>query len=179
MAHQIVLAVTFILIAVIALVFAFVISRSGKREEYEPIQKKAYRIRNIYFIVLFLFLTGALVVTIQRLPYDKPAHAAAETYVIKAEGSQFVWEMSSNQVKVNQLVEFQVTSADVNHGFGIYNKDMKLIAQTQAMPDYTNKLYYTFTEPGEYQILCMEYCGLAHHYMIGEFEVVAGDGEGA
>ena len=177
MAHQIVLAVSMILIAVIALVFAFVISRAGKREEYGPIQQRAYRIRNIYFIVLFAFLVGALVFTIRQLPYDRPAHAAAGGYVVEAVGSQFVWELSEDRFKTNQVVEFRVTSADVNHGFGIYDENMKLIAQTQAMPGYTNKLYHIFTEPGKYQILCMEYCGIAHHYMIGEFEVEA-DGEG-
>jgi len=179
MAHQIVLAVSLILIAIVAVAFGFVVSRSGRREEYEPIQKKGYKIRNIYFIALFLILTGALVITIQKLPYDKPAHAAAAAQVVRATGSQFVWELSTAQVKAGELVEFQVMSADVNHGFGIYNKDMILLAQTQAMPGYTNKLYHTFTEPGKYQILCMEYCGLAHHYMIGEIEVVAGNKEGA
>lgn len=179
MAHQVVLALSGILIAIVAAAFGFVVTRSGKREEYEPIQKKGYKIRNIYFIALFLVLAGALVITIQQLPYDKPAHAAEGAQVVKATGSQFVWELSTTQVQAGKLVEFQVMSADVNHGFGIYDDNMLLLAQTQAMPGYTNKLYHTFKEPGKYQILCMEYCGLAHHYMIGEIEVVAGNGEGA
>lgn len=179
MAHQIVLVVSMIFIAVVALAFAFVIMRSGKREEYGPIQRKAYRIRSLYFVVLLVLLIGALVVTIRQLPYDRPAHAAAGGYVVEAVGSQFIWELSEKQFKTNQLVEFRVKSADVNHGFGIYDTNMKLVAQTQAMPGYTNKLYHIFTEPGKYQILCMEYCGLAHHYMIEEIEVIAGDGEGS
>lgn len=179
MAHQAVLAVSLILIAIIAAAFGFVVMRSGKREAYEPIQKRGYKIRNVYFIALFLILAGALAITIQKLPYDKPAHAAAGAQVVRATGSQFVWELSANQVEAGELVEFRVMSADVNHGFGIYDGEMKLIAQTQAMPGYTNKLYHTFAEPGKYRILCMEYCGLAHHYMIGEIEVVAGNKEGA
>jgi heme/copper-type cytochrome/quinol oxidase subunit 2 len=42
-------------------------------------------------------------------------------------------------------VEFQVTSADVNHGFGIYDRSGRLLAQTQAMPGITNRLVYTFS----------------------------------
>jgi cytochrome c oxidase subunit 2 len=33
------------------------------------------------------------------------------------------------------------------------------------MPGYVNKLQVRFAEPGEYEILCLEYCGLAHHGM--------------
>lgn len=81
--------------------------------------------------------------------------------------------MSSKEVKAGQPVEFDVTSKDVNHGFGIYDANMKVVTQTQAMPGYTNKLYYTFTKQGKYKILCLEYCGVAHHYMMTDFEVVS------
>lgn len=180
MAHQTVLQISMIFIALIALIFVFIVFRSGKQEEYAPIQKKGYRIRNVYFIVLVLFLATAFTVSITQLPYDKPtALQTGDPIVIQAVGSQFQWQLSSNKIEANKLVEFDVTSKDVNHGFGIYDVDMKLIAQTQAMPGYTNKLYQTFTKPGKYKILCMEYCGLAHHYMIGEFEVVSKDKGGS
>ena len=65
-----------------------------------------------------------------------------------------------------------VTSADVNHGFGIYDADLRLVAQTQAMPGYTNRLRHTFAAEGTYRVLCMEYCGLVHHNMITEIKVV-------
>jgi cytochrome c oxidase subunit 2 len=70
-----------------------------------------------------------------------------------------------------KLVKFEVTAKDVNHNFAIYNSAGKLIAQVQAMPDYTNDLYYTFDEPGRYYVLCLEYCGIAHHSMSVEFDV--------
>jgi cytochrome c oxidase subunit 2 len=70
-------------------------------------------------------------------------------------------------------VVFRVTGADVNHGFGVYNENLELVTQVQAMPGYTNKLVYTFDQPGKYRILCLEYCGLAHHAMMGELNVKA------
>jgi cytochrome c oxidase subunit 2 len=48
---------------------------------------------------------------------------------------------------------------------------MRIVAQTQAMPGYTNILRYTFSQPGTYQVLCLEFCGLAHHDMKAEIAV--------
>ena len=76
-------------------------------------------------------------------------------------------------MSVGEPVEFRVTSADVNHGFGIYDESLRLLAQTQAMPGYTNRLRFTFQKPGKYRILCLEYCGLGHHEMPAEISVVA------
>ena len=69
------------------------------------------------------------------------------------------------------MVECRITAEDVNHGFAIYDPSMRIIAQAQAMPGYVNVLRHTFSEPGTYKILCLEYCGLSHHEMAAEFTV--------
>jgi cytochrome c oxidase subunit 2 len=69
------------------------------------------------------------------------------------------------------LIEFRVTSLDVNHGFGLYGPDGRLVAQTQAMPGYVNRLRVRLDRPRAYLILCLEYCGLAHHAMRAEVTV--------
>ena len=79
--------------------------------------------------------------------------------LLQAEGAALV-------LPAGQAVEFQVTAEDVNHGFGIYNEAGQIVAQTQPMPGYVNNLVHTFKAAGNYQILCMEYCGLAHHTMV-------------
>ena len=48
---------------------------------------------------------------------------------------------------------------------------MQMVAQTQAMPGYVNRLQYTFATPGTYHILCLEYCGLVHHAMMTDLVV--------
>ena len=85
--------------------------------------------------------------------------------------------MSPAQVRASAPVEFQVTSADVNHGFAIYDEELRLVAQVQAMPGYLNRLRYSFPKAGKYVILCLEYCGRAHHMMKAELEVT-GEAEG-
>ena len=46
-----------------------------------------------------------------------------------------------------------------------------LLAQTQAMPGYMNRMRITFDQPGTYTVLCLEFCGMSHHRMRGVVEV--------
>ncbi len=66
---------------------------------------------------------------------------------------------------------FNVSAADVTHGLGVYDENLRLLGQTQAMPGYENSLKITFDQPGKYKLMCMEYCGLVHHAMISDFTV--------
>lgn len=174
MSQQIAWQVSLVLMALVAFGFAFVAIKSGRRaEDYTPLQKQAYRLRVRLFWMLVALLGPVMLYTLVDLPYgaSRTGNNAAPVQVIEATGYQWRWELSSGQVALNQPVEFRVTSADVNHGFGIYDTDMHLVAQTQAMPGYTNTLRHTFTKEGTYMILCMEYCGLAHHNMMSEIKV--------
>jgi cytochrome c oxidase subunit 2 len=176
MYQQAAMLISIVLIVFIILVFGFVVLNSDRRQEYELIQKKAYRIRTGFFAAVITIMLLATVVTLRDLPFERPAHAE-DRVVVQVVSRQFAFELSQDQFQVDQPIEFQVTSKDVNHGFGIYDEDLNLIAQTQAMPEYTNSIHYTFTEPGIYQILCMEYCGIAHHVMIKEIKIVSAQTE--
>ena len=107
------------------------------------------------------------------LPYTASRDRLAGAQVVHVTGHQWRWEISPTRVVAGAPVEFRVTGADVNHGFGIYDARLRLLAQTQAMPGYTNVLYHSFEAPGVYRILCLEYCGLVHHGMVAELLVVA------
>jgi cytochrome c oxidase subunit 2 len=113
--------------------------------------------------------------TLWEWPVAGHAFAAPKPdVVIRATGHQFRWQLDQDSVRVGELVEFQLTSSDVNHGFALYQGKNRLVAQTQAMPGYVNKLQVRFTEPGEYEVLCLEYCGVAHHNMRAVVKVRAG-----
>ncbi len=98
--------------------------------------------------------------------------AGSDAMVVNITSGQWWWETDTTEIPLGQQVEFRVTSEDVNHGLGIYDPDMRLVVQVQAMPTYTNKVVHTFDQPGTYQNLCMEFCGIAHHDMTYEFDVV-------
>jgi cytochrome c oxidase subunit II len=175
--NSVVLFLTLVGVIFVGGVFYYVIANSQEVEEFPNVQQKWYSIRSKWFV----FLVGlALVATFATLiPFPIPPQANAyagtenEKQVVEVSGYQWYWTMSTDTVVAGKPVVFRVTGADVNHGFGIYNEDLKLLGQTQAMPGYTNKLVYTFNKPGKYRILCLEYCGLAHHAMIAELNVEA------
>jgi cytochrome c oxidase subunit 2 len=176
MLQQIAWPVSLTLMILLAIGFMFVALKSGRRaNDYTPLQKRAYRIRTRLFWVLVLVLGPTMLFNLAGLPYSvSHAHhhaSGAHPLVIEAKGYQWRWELSRNRIAVGQPVEFRVTSADINHGFAIYDTDMHLVAQTQAMPGYVNHLNYTFSKKGTYKILCLEYCGIAHHNMMTEITV--------
>jgi cytochrome c oxidase subunit 2 len=163
--------ITLVLMIAIIAPFIYIARNAGDETEYPPVQKSAGRIRTVLFWGLVVFCTPVIVYSLSDLPYAAPADGAGEPLVINAVGHQWYWEIDTLTVPAGRPVAFHVTSADVNHGFGIYDTGMRIVAQTQAMPEYTNILYHTFTEPGTYRVLCLEYCGLAHHGMAAEITV--------
>lgn len=60
-------------------------------------------------------------------------------------------------------VTFRLTSPDVVHGFQIVGTN----GNTMVVPGYVSQFTTTFP-PGEYLIVCNEYCGPAHHIMQGK-----------
>ncbi|WP_035326116.1 cytochrome c oxidase subunit II [Cytobacillus firmus] len=165
---------TVFFVFLLALAFAFVYGESKRSGEYSAIQERGYKIRKFYFLGLIAIMAFATIMTLGRLPYDRnqaEAEGIIETKVVKVTGIQYAWEMSEERFEVGDKVQFDVTASDVTHGFGLYNEKMELVAQTQAMPEYTNTVYYTFEEPGTYQILCLEYCSTGHHVMVKEIVV--------
>jgi cytochrome c oxidase subunit 2 len=172
MSHQLAWQVSLLLMTLVGFVFAFVAGTAGKREEdYAPLQKRAYRIRSRLFWALVLMFGPVMIYTLLDLPYVGARSSAAPAQVVKAVAHQWRWELSRDQVAAGEPVEFHVSSADVNHGFGLYDPDMRLVAQTQVMPGYTNTVRHTFNRQGTYKILCMEYCGIVHHNMMAEIRV--------
>jgi cytochrome c oxidase subunit II len=176
MYQQIAWTVTLFLVFLIALAFALVYGESRRLRDYEPIQKKGYKIRKYYFLGILAVMAIVSAISLTRLPYHPHGASAHEFKVVDVEGVQFAWNMSETEFIVGEPIEFRVTSTDVTHGFGLYDEEMQLIAQTQAMPDYTNSVFHTFDKPGKYKILCMEYCSTGHHIMIKE--IVVKDHEG-
>ncbi len=68
-----------------------------------------------------------------------------------------------NEIRVpaGAPVTFRITSPDVIHGFQIAGTN----GNTMVVPGYVSQFTTTFDSPGEYLIVCNEYCGLGHHGM--------------
>lgn len=160
-----------LLIGAIICVFIWVI-RHGNATGQDAAHAPARWRSRVFWTLSFLFVP-LIAWSLTDLPYVANSAAGGEPLVIQATGYQWRWELSHSTVPVGQPVEFHVTAADVNHGFSLYDASLQLQAQTQAMPGVTNVLRHTFDKPGIYKVFCMEYCGLAHHNMTAEIQVVA------
>lgn len=160
----------------VALGFIYVIVQAGKPADTAE-SERAHRTSNVLrrwlFVVLLIGFIVVSYATLHRFPLPLQHGPLQAAQVVNVVGHQWSWELSTTQIEAGVPIEFRVTSADVNHGFAIYAPDGRIVTQTQAMPGYTNKILYTFDQPGTYTIRCLEYCGLAHHVMTAELNVVA------
>lgn len=165
-----------VLMGFVAAIFAWV--AIGSREaltNYGPVIDSAYRLRKWLVLIAVLILIWVNYKTLAHLPYVSSLSSQSAGAVTRSDvvAEQWSWSIKPDHFVVDQTAEFYVTSKDVNHGFAIYDPEMRIVAQTQAMPGYTNVLRYTFTQPGTYRVLCLEYCGAAHHVMTAEIKVTA------
>jgi cytochrome c oxidase subunit II len=173
MERQIAVLVSAVLGITLLVVFATVARRAGSTGSADAIAADTARWRRVLFWSLVVAFVPAIAYSLTKLPYSSGGGEAA--VVVNATGHQWAWELAPASVPVGKVVEIRVTGADVNHGFALYDARDRLLAQTQAMPGYTNILHYTFTAPGAYTVRCLEYCGLGHHTMMAPFTVTAGN----
>jgi cytochrome c oxidase subunit 2 len=89
------------------------------------------------------------------------------TVVMRAEF--YVFRPEVIRVPAGRPVTFRITSPDVLHGFQIVGTNVNLT----VAPGYISEATTTFARPGEYLVVCNEYCGLAHHLMQGKVMVEA------
>lgn len=118
-----------------------------------------------WFAIAVAALGVLLLATLPFIPYGDNA-AAVGQQTVAVDGAQFAWTIAPRQVQAEVPVRFTVTAADVNHGFAVYNDDNVMLFQIQAIPGHTSNIVYTFKEPGRYQVVCLEFCGLKHHEML-------------
>ncbi len=71
------------------------------------------------------------------------------------------------KLKAGQTYKVHVSSSDVQHGLSLQPMNMNFM----AIPGYEYILYLTPTQPGQYGIVCNEFCGLGHHLMSGKLIV--------
>lgn len=167
-------------IGLVALFILFVVSEAGKPADdaaRAQSARTAKRWQGRLFGLLLVIFFGGSWATLHSFPIPPQHDDTAPATVVKVVGHQWAWQIEPTSVPVNAPIEFQVTSADVNHGMAIYGPDGRIVAQTQAMPGYTNRLRYTFSQPGTYVLQCLEFCGLGHAPMKGAIQVVAAGGQ--
>lgn len=72
-------------------------------------------------------------------------------------------------VPAETKLTFRWVSMDVLHGVHIPMTNMS----TMIVPGYVAEVTTTFPKPGDYPLLCNEYCGLGHNHMWSNISVIA------
>lgn len=162
-----VLIITFVLMLVVAIPFLMAVrsvDSPGASGNAESGRRR----------LTWALLAAGVVITVVSLREWPHAIAAGQDAVqVNATGGQWYWEIDTAELPVGKTVVFNLHTKDVNHGFGVIDSSGRLLFQTQAMPGYVNKVQYVFDQPGDYRVLCLEFCGVGHHDMLDEFKVVA------
>lgn len=161
--------ITLLLLLVVIAAFAWVLTHTRDAVPAEQVSVPAYRLRAKLFWGVALVGLGLTIMTLRPWPHD--ALAAEVTRSIDVTGRQWSWELSDSDVRVGEVIEFRVSSVDVNHDLALYGPDRRIITQIQAMPGFVNRVRHRFERPGRYELLCLEYCGVAHHAMIAALRV--------
>jgi len=178
--------ITLVGVIIAVAIMIWIAFRQNPAKQTQKAKHQIYRARYWYILILICVFVFLLTFTLTYLPYYQNRQANPNL-AVSVTGRMWNWELASIDnrpenvltrssngeliLPVHKIIEFRVTAKDVNHGFGIYDLNGHLLAQTQAMPGYINRLVYTFDEPGEYTVLCLEYCGMAHHMMQTQFRV--------
>jgi len=167
---QTILAI-FIATAVPAVALMIFLANYRSREvlAQQEVAARGYALRRYWFAFLIAGAVAAFAITIPYFPYPRAAAVeSAQHFSVVAQQYGFALPET---VPLDRTIVFDVTSKDVNHGFGIYGPSGGIVSQVQAMPGYVNHLTLTFTVPGRYVVRCLEYCGIAHAAMQGGFVV--------
>lgn len=71
------------------------------------------------------------------------------------------------KLKEGATYTLHLSSLDLNHGFNLYPMNINF----QVVPGYDYALRITPNVPGDYKIVCNEFCGIGHHLMVGKIIV--------
>ncbi len=87
----------------------------------------------------------------------------AEVYL---EAKQWQWRPIL-RLKKDASYILHLSSLDVNHGFSLFPVNLNF----QVVPGYDYGLRITPNKAGDFRVICNEFCGIAHHVMVGKIIV--------
>ncbi len=99
-------------------------------------------------------------------PFDAPGVRAVAPGRYEVVMIAQAWSFLPGEIRVpaGAEVTFMATSVDVLHGVHVERSRVNMM----LIPGQVARNTYTFREPGEYLMVCHEYCGSGHHFMFGK-----------
>ncbi|MBP0724161.1 cytochrome c oxidase subunit II [Bacillus sp. RG28] len=106
-------------------------------------------------------------------PFNHPGvkQIGKNHYQVTVVASAFSFDPGDIKIPLGAKVDFVAATKDVVHGFEIAKTDVNFMIE----PGYISTYSTTFKKPGEYLLLCNEYCGTGHQLMATKLEVVGNE----
>jgi cytochrome c oxidase subunit 2 len=82
-----------------------------------------------------------------------------QTFNIQMADHQFKFPSEKLVIKRGQFVRFDVRSADLTYGFGLFRPNNSMLFQMQVVPGHANQIVWRFDEPGTFTVRSTEYSG--------------------
>ncbi len=134
----------------------------------------------ISLCLLAVFISALIYASVVRkaelpdcLPYNARFSKAGvdslgdNTYQVFYRASMWRFEPQQVYLPAGCKADIYLSTADVVHGFNIYEKNVNLM----AVPGGVVKTRVHFDKPGIYKVTCHEYCGVGHQNMQAEIIV--------
>ncbi len=106
-----------------------------------------------------LHLTTANTITWVAADLDPAAYPPDKTFEISVANHQFALPSTQLQVDCGDRVQFDVSTADLTYGFGLFRQNHTMLFQMQVVPGHPNTVLWTFDKNGVYSIRSTEYSG--------------------
>ena len=102
----------------------------------------------------------------QTAPFDNPGvrEIAPRRYEVVMLSQIWFFRPNEIRVPVGSEVTFVATSTDVTHGLRVQGTNVNFM----IIPGQISRASARFNQPGEYLLVCHEYCGLGHQTMSGK-----------
>ncbi len=162
--------------ALVAIVFVVRYRRRGD-ELTEHVSAPVWLEATWIGLLLTLFLVWWVIGYRLYIRMEVPPKDAMEVYVT---AKQWMWKfaypdgkssISVLTVPAGRPVRLTMTSRDVIHSFSV----PAFRTKQDVLPGTYTSLWFEAPEPGSYQILCAEYCGVGHSVMRGRVDVLSAD----
>lgn len=139
----------------------------------KPEKYSKYRYAWIALVLLAFIVVNAASIGYMPTIIEAKADTGTNVTDVSVTARSWNYQFSDTEFEVGETVRFKAKSLDTVHGFSLYHPDGNILFTMMLVPGagVESAVVHTFTEPGEYTVRCLEFCGIAHHLMKNSFQV--------
>lgn len=166
----------FLLLGITAAMIYFVIRYSEKNNPKPDQSITGNTTLEILWTVLPLLLVLAMFFY-GYIGFKEMRNIPPDAMVVKVTGKMWFWHFEYDNKKTSDTllylpegkdIKFELNSVDVIHSFFV----PAFRTKEDCIPGKTNHMWFNATKAGVYDILCAEYCGMNHSFMLGKVIIV-------